>query len=528
MTGGARPEYVAAWLDALNRASGDRVRVDAEMFEAAQFARSGQTAQEIAQATARLAAGDPKVAAAIRGYQERQRDFDRLQSERDRAVAEGAGPDRTAAIDQRIEAARQTRDEAAAVIPAAAPRYLEAVEKPAGAAELRSMLAADEAFLMFFVAERGSYGFLVRSNILLAYPIALNSAEIATLVNKLRDTTVAKPGGLPTPDFEASYRLYRALFGPVEQQLAGVAKISIAANGDLMRYPLGALVTQPGATAENGDYRRVPFLIRRAALNYVPAPRVLVNLRKARTAGMGLRPFIGFGDFRPASPAQLAASFPPQRCRDDYQSLGGLQRLPETRTQVTTIAQQLGAGPGDIVLGEAFTKARLASPDLAQYRIVLLATHAFLPDTLRCLSEPAITVSAPPGAPNADGEFLRVSEIDNLKLNADLVALSACDTAGAGGVGESLSGLARSVFRAGGRGLLVTHWDVVTGASVPLMIGTFAGGGARDSAQALRAAQLRMVESAGTSQQAPIEISHPNYWAAFVLIGDGIRGAPGV
>ncbi|MBV9152531.1 MAG: CHAT domain-containing protein, partial [Alphaproteobacteria bacterium] len=153
--------------------------------------------------------------------------------------------------------------------------------------------------------------------------------------------------------------------------------------------------------------------------------------------------------------------------------------------------------------------------------------HAFLPDTLRCLNEPAITVSASPGAPNADGEFLRVSEIDNLKLNADLVALSACDTAGAGGVGESLSGLARAVFRAGARGLLVTHWDVVTGSSVPLMIGTFSGGN-RDSAQALRAAQLRMIDSAGTSAQAPIEISHPNYWAAFVLIGDGIRSAPGV
>ena len=526
VTGGARPAYVAAWLDALSRASGDRTRLDAEMFEAAQFARSGQTAQEIAQATARLAAGDPKIAAAIRGYQDRQRDFDKLQSERDQAVAEGAGPDRTAAIDQRIEAARQVRDEAAAVIPAAAPRYLEAVEKPAGAAELRGLLAADEAFLMFFVADSGSYGFLVRPNALIAYPIQLKSAEIAELVNKLRDSTVAKPGGLPTPDFDASYRLYKGLFGPVEQQLTGVAKISIAANGDLMRYPLEALVTETGATADNGDYRRVPFLVRRVALTYVPAPRVLVNLRKARTAGLGLRPFIGFGDFRPASAGQLAASFPPQRCRDDYQALGGLQRLPETRTQVTTIAQQLGAGPGDVVLGDAFTKARLASPDLAQYRIVLLATHAFLPDTLRCLNEPAITVSASPGAPNADGEFLRVSEIDNLKLNADLVALSACDTAGAGGVGESLSGLARSVFRAGGRGLLVSHWDVVTGASVPLMIGTFAGGGNRDSAQALRAAQLRMIDSAGT--QAPIEISHPNYWAAFVLIGDGIRGAPGV
>jgi CHAT domain-containing protein len=74
----------------------------------------------------------------------------------------------------------------------------------------------------------------------------------------------------------------------------------------------------------------------------------------------------------------------------------------------------------------------------------------------------------------------------------------------------------------------VTHWDVVTGASVPLMIGTFAGGGNRDSAQALRAAQLRMIDSAGSGTSAPIEISHPNYWAAFVLIGDGIRGAPGV
>jgi len=75
---------------------------------------------------------------------------------------------------------------------------------------------------------------------------------------------------------------------------------------------------------------------------------------------------------------------------------------------------------------------------------------------------------------------------------------------------------------------LVSHWDVVTGASVPLMVGTFgAGGGTGDSAQALRAAQLRMIDSAGSSTQAPIEISHPNYWAAFVLIGDGVRAAPG-
>ncbi len=527
-TGIARPEAVIAWLDALHTASGDRAQLAAEMFEVAQFARTGRTAQDISQATARLISGDPKVAEAIRTYEDRKRDFDRLQSARDRAVAESTPADRIAALDKQIEAAKEASDEAAAVIPAAAPRYLEAVEKPAALPELQALLGANEAFVFFFVADTGSYGFFIRPKSATAYKIPLTSTEIAQLVDRLRNTTVVQPGGLPTPDFAASYRLYAALFGPVEKELQGVARMSIAATGDLLRYPLEALVTRAGASDNNGDYRQVPFLVRSLALSYVPAPRILVNIRKGHTVGSGLRPFIGFGNFRPATAAQLAASFPPGRCGEDYRLLQGLQPLPETRAQVTTIAQQLGAGPGDVVLGDAFTKRRLASPDLGQYRIVLLATHAFLPaNTLRCITEPAITVSPPPGAPNAADEFERVADIEKLKLNADLVALSACDTAGAGG-GESLSGLARAFFLAGAHGLLVSHWGVVTGASVPLMIGTFgAGGGTGDSAQALRAAQLRMIDSAGTSTQAPIEISHPNYWAAFVLIGDGVRAAPG-
>ncbi len=527
-TGGARPQAINAWLDTIYAASGDHTQLAAEMFEVAQFARTGRTAQDIAQATARLIAGDPKVAEAIRAYEDRKHDFDRLQSARDRAVGESAPADRIAAIDKQIEAAKEASDEAAAVIPAAAPRYLEAVEKPAALSELQALLGAKEAFVFFFVADTGSYGFFIRPSGATTYKIPLTSAEITQLVDRLRDTTVAKPGGLPTLDFAASYRLYSALFGPVEQQLEGVARMSIAATGDLLRYPLEALVTRSGVSDDNGDYRQVPFLVRRFALSYVPAPRILVNIRKGHTVRSDLRPFIGFGDFRPATAAQLAASFPPDRCGEDHRLLQGLQPLPATRAQVTTIARQLGAGPGDIVLGDAFTKKRLAAPDLGQYRIVLLATHAFLPtNTLRCITEPAITVSPPPGASNAGDGFERVGDIEKLKLNADLVALSACDTAGAGG-GESLSGLARAFFLAGAHGLLVSHWSVVTGASVPLMIGTFgAGGGTRDSAQALRAAQLRLIESAGSSTQAPIEISHPNYWAAFVLIGDGVRAAPG-
>jgi len=516
------PELILPWLDTLQGSSNGA----AEAFQAAQFGQTGQTAAMIAQATARLVAGDPKVADAIRAYQDRKHDFEQLQGERDRAVADGSGGDRIAAIDKKIEEAKQAQNQAEQAILAAAPQYLKAVEKPATLDEVRATLAPNEAFVFFFVANEGSYGFVVRQSGTMFYPIPLKRAEITQIINRLRDTTIVKPAGIPTPDFAASYRLYSALFGPAEKQLQGVDRMTIAASGDLLRYPLEALVTQANASDNNGDYRKVPFLVRQAALTYVPSPRIEVNIRQARSASANLRPFIGFGDFQPATQAQLAASFPPDRCSTDLAALSALPRLPETRTQVTTIAQQMGSGTA--VVGEDFTKQRLASPDLAQYRIVLLATHAFLPDSLRCFSEPAITVSVPPRSPNADPEFLRTEDIDQLKLNADLVALSACDTAGSGAVGESLSGLARSFFRAGAHGLLVTHWPVVTGASVPLMIGTFGGqGGTRDSAQALRAAQLKIIDTAGSSSEAPIEISHPNYWAGFVLIGDGVRGGPG-
>jgi CHAT domain-containing protein len=160
---------------------------------------------------------------------------------------------------------------------------------------------------------------------------------------------------------------------------------------------------------------------------------------------------------------------------------------------------------------------------------VLLATHALLPEDLKCQPGPSIVVSVPASAPNANAGLLSPGDIEKLKLDADLIVLSACNTAGPSAkTGESLSGLARAFFRAGARGVMVTHWSIASGAAVPLMINTFpTGHAAVDTAQALRQAQLQMIDMAGTGNN-PIELSYPNYWAAFALIGDGVRArAPG-
>jgi CHAT domain-containing protein len=522
---GAPPEDILPWLDALyaagERDPGRRPEMTTQMFEAAQLAMGSRTALDIAQATARLAAGDPKTAAVIRDYQDKQGELDVVRAERDVAVADRALAEHLAEIDARIAAAQKAHDKAEATILAAAPRYVEWSEKPAPEKDVREHLGANEAVAFLFVSPKGSYGFLVRREGTLAYPIPLDEAEVAGSVTKLRESTVERPGGLPNFDLATAYKLYAALFAPVEKDLEAVSTLSVVVTGDLLRFPLEALVTKPGISAGNGDYRGVPWLLRRVALSYFPSPRIFVNLREKGSGSSGAQPFIGFGDFRPASKAQLAAAFPPDRCGEDFRALSGLESLPDTKVEVTAIGQRLGAGARDIILGESFTKARVISPDVGRSRIVLLATHALLPADLKCQPGPSIVVSVPPNSPNAEVGFLRPGDIEKLKLDAELVVLSACSTAGPNAkTGESLSGLARAFFRAGAHGILVTHWSIASGAAVPLMINTFAA--TSDTAQALRQAQLQMIDTAGNGNN-PIELSYPNFWAAFTLIGDGVR-----
>ena len=161
---------------------------------------------------------------------------------------------------------------------------------------------------------------------------------------------------------------------------------------------------------------------------------------------------------------------------------------------------------------------------LSNYRILHFASHALLPAELKCEDEPAIVTSVPAGAKDASGALLTASEIAALKLDADVVILSACNSGGAGGAtgGESLSGLARAFFFAGARSMLVTHWSVNDQTSAFLVADSLrrltaapAGG----LAEALRQSQLALMGGTVTAT------AHPFYWAPFALIGEGRAAA---
>jgi CHAT domain-containing protein len=135
----------------------------------------------------------------------------------------------------------------------------------------------------------------------------------------------------------------------------------------------------------------------------------------------------------------------------------------------------------------------------------------------------------PPLAPTKDDDgLLRASDVPQLKLNADWVVLSACNTAAPDGSpgAEGLSGLAKAFFYAGARSVLVSHWPVISGAAAKLATGAFhmlASDPNLGRAEAFRRSILSLIDNAG-KQDSPANEAHPSYWAPFVVVGEAGAG----
>jgi CHAT domain-containing protein len=151
-----------------------------------------------------------------------------------------------------------------------------------------------------------------------------------------------------------------------------------------------------------------------------------------------------------------------------------LPQLPDTADELNAVAKDLGAAAADIHLGADASETTVKRASLADYRIVYFATHGLVAGDIKGVAEPSLALSLPKVPSPLDDGLLTASEVAELKLNADFVVLSACNTiAGDRPGAEALSGLARSVFYAGARSLLVTHWAVDSAAATRLTTSTF-------------------------------------------------------
>ena len=166
------------------------------------------------------------------------------------------------------------------------------------------------------------------------------------------------------------------------------------------------------------------------------------------------------------------------------------------------------------------TETWIKSADLADRKVIAFATHGLVAGDLTGLAEPALVLTPPEEGTELDDGLLTASEVAQLKLDADWVILSACNTASPDGTpgAEGLSGLAKAFFYAGTRTLLVSHWPVASDAAVKIttrMLAEAAKPGI-GRAEAHRRAMLSLLD-----EKEPDHFAHPAFWAPFVVVGEG-------
>jgi CHAT domain-containing protein len=538
------PDEITPFLTAASAiASADpnqRLSLADDMFRAGQFVGSSVADQTVSRAAARLSTNDPAIADLIRQSQtaERERDAARLE-----LANEQAKPDIERGSVKETALAQQVDQQAAAAadlqrkLIAAYPAYANLVEPgPVGLTELQQHLRADEAFVYFVIGHTESYALLARREGFAVHAIKTTETELTERVGALREALAPRLGTLPDYDIEGAHALYADLLSAFEPQLSGVAHLIVAPTGALASLPFSLLVTTEPQPSARHAYGQAAWLVRRMAVSQVPSPRAFIDLRVARAqAKYAARPFLGVGNPTFTGRSETAAGgHAPQSalealagaCRENGPISADLIRalapLPETADEVRRVGARLNADPGSILLGAAASEANLRRQALGEYNVLYFATHGLLPGELRCESEPGLALSPPSGAAasTTDDGLLDASEVAGLSLNAELVVLSACNTAGGGGRfgGEALSGLAEAFFYAGARTLVASHWQVPSLATVRLMTGLFDHAGPKLTggiAESLRQAQLDLAADPTTA--------HPYYWAAFAVIGDGGR-----
>jgi CHAT domain-containing protein/tetratricopeptide (TPR) repeat protein len=455
---------------------------------------------------------------------------------------------------------------------------------PLAAEEVQALLGKDEALVLFLDTPEGTttpeetFIWVVTKNDMRWVRSSLGTAELTHGVQalrcgldeaawygdwkKCRGLVGAEPARdqdgnillhtLPF-DLARAHAMYRALFGEVEALLQGKSLL-IAPAGPLTQLPFQVLVTKPAGGA---DVRSASWLIRDQALTILPAVSSLKALRRVARPSSAAKPMTGFGnpllegdpadadDQKRAEDARNFKRCPaPEPAASHEKGFRGVARvmtrggfadrafllrqapLPETAFELCAVARELNADPNEIHLGASATETQVKtlsrSGKLAQFRIVHFATHGALAEQIGENSEPGLLLTPPGTASEEDDGYLTASEIAGLRLDADWVMLSACNTAAGGAKGaEALSGLARAFIYAQARALLVSHWEVVSNATVKLITGAIsrlAADKTMGRAEAMRQSMLALIGN-GAPEEA-----HPAFWAPFVLVGEGGAG----
>lgn len=486
-------------------------------------AMSTASQSKLTQATrlraARLTAENPELAAAVRAAQDAARDLAARDRDYIRAFAGDAGA--VAPLRAARDAAAATLDQRRAAVTAIDPGWSMANTAMPDVAAVRAALGPGELFVALVPAYAHIYALAIDGGDARLVRLERPRAEVLAAATALRAGIEAT-----RLDPASAHALYAELFpGAIGTMLARADHVRVFAGGELAALPLAALVTRPPG---GSDSARARWLIEDHALTMVSDLSALVAAAPRATADRPLRDQRLLAIADPSGFAVTATATAPVMRGDTgiarYFGSAGINRdelarlpaLPSSRAEATTMAALFGPARSTLLLGDAATEAQLRTAAREDYGVILFATHGLVAGELESLAEPALVLSPTPDAADrsADG-LLTLSEIGELKLAADWVILSACNSAAGGGRGlPAYTGLAEAFRYAGADKLLVSHWPVRDDSAAALtttMLREYQRG--KSPPQALRAAMRQMI--AAHRKQGRTD---PYLWAPFVLL----------
>jgi CHAT domain-containing protein len=420
------------------------------------------------------------------------------------------------------------------------PRYRAVSSDTIALGDLQKVLRPGEAYYRMTIVGDHVYAMLITSTSAHAVRLPTSSKQLSDQVDALRDTISKVENGQRTTypfDVALSHQIYTELFGPFEAALRPVKHLIFEPDGAMLRLPINLLVTDQASVSSYAerakmsdeaayDFRGIAWLGRDRDISTAVSPRSFAQLRTVPPSA-GRKEYLGLGENTPPSTSALG-QVPAAADRDCILPLSSWSRPISARELEVagSILRKFDPNGVDIVTGDQFTDTGLeARGDLDQYRILHFATHGVVTArAAKCPAQPALLTSF--GGSGSDG-LLTFREIFDLHLDADVVILSACDTAGkasaaatqqAGlstGGDVALDGLVRAFVGAGGRLVIASHWPVPDdfNATQRLISGLFSAPPGTPTVTALRMSQRELMDD--------VKTSHPFYWSAFAAVGDG-------
>jgi len=563
--------YTILQADPENTVAISKAELLEETFKAAQISRSSSVARALAQVEQRFASGTDKLAKIIRERQDLIEEWQEIDAILSAAMSntetlrnrkkENDLSLLSKQIKLKIEGIDQQLKEKY-------PNYTNLTQSPPlTIKQVQNLLHPNESLLVFLFGKEKSFLWTITPDKAEIFQLDMFEKKLERMVRRLRNRLQPGPNQsenniAPFPVKQA-HLLYRKILQPAMPLLESSQKLFIVSDQALQSIPLSVLVTQlpQKQIRKAAAHHQADWLINQKTLVSLPAVSALSTLRQHKSPHLASINFLGIGDpaLKDAFQKQQLRTLQLQHLRGkpkvqnlnkpltrgatlssriyrgtnialrsilgnrsanvDIEKISSMSELPDTSEELHQVSKILSGSQNRLYLRNQATKNQLLQTDTDKFKVIQFATHGLMAGEFQGLFEPALVLTPDIDNDINDNGLLTTSDISQLKLNADFVVLSACNTAAPDGTpgAEGLSGLGRAFFYAGSKALMVTHWAVISDAAVKMTTQIFDSMHNNDNMDIALAHQQSTLKLMHNKEKP--YYAHPMFWAPFMIVG---------